>query len=374
MLLEAGYEVDVVCLRGPEESRRDTYHGVQIHRLSVQIHKDTLIRQSLNYVHFFLRALWKVSALHFRRRYRSVQVHNLPDFLVFCAIVPKVFGAAIVLDLHDLMPEFFAGRFGYGNRVWIQKAIILQERLACRFADHVITVSDHWRAALIKRGLSSEKTSVVINAADGAIFRPSSPRRTQQAGSMALIYHGTVAFRHGLDLVIEAIAILHEDAPNLTLTVLGRGDYIATLRDQARRLGLQSRVSISNDYVLAEKLPAILEEADMGIVPYRNDVFTDSLIPTKLLEYAALGIPSIAARTSAIHGLASDTMVHYFRPGDAEDLSRQLLLLYREPRRRQELAQATEQLNLRYNWTDVGSRYVELIRSMSTTSTFSRLP
>ncbi len=73
-------------------------------------------------------------------------MHNLPDFLVFSALPTKLRGVPVILDLHDLMPEFFAGRFGSGRAAaWIGRLVRLQERVSCRFADHVITVSEHWR-------------------------------------------------------------------------------------------------------------------------------------------------------------------------------------------------------------------------------------
>ena len=103
----AGYAVDVVCLRDSGEPARESHHGVEIHRLDVQIDKRSLAFQFLSYLNFGLRAMVTIARLHHRRRYTSVQVHNLPDFLVFCAIVPKLQGVGVILDLHDLMPEFF---------------------------------------------------------------------------------------------------------------------------------------------------------------------------------------------------------------------------------------------------------------------------
>jgi hypothetical protein len=70
-----------------------------------------------------------------------VQAHNLPDFLVFAALVPKLLGARLILDLHDLMPEFYASRFKSGMTSFPIRLLCWQERLSCLFAKHVITVT-----------------------------------------------------------------------------------------------------------------------------------------------------------------------------------------------------------------------------------------
>ena len=135
--------------------------------------------QFSSYVRFGARATAKVATLHRRHRYRSVQVHNLPDFLVFCALGPKLHRVPVILDLHDLMPEFFAGRFS-GRRQMLGRLVRAQEQLACRFSDHVITVSEHWRETLIARGVRPDKCSVVMNVADERIFKPAAAPSAQR--------------------------------------------------------------------------------------------------------------------------------------------------------------------------------------------------
>jgi len=115
---------------------------------------------------------------------------------------------------------------------------------------------------------------------------------------------------------------------------------------------------------LAEELPEIIRSCNLGVVPYRNDVFTDGLLPTKLMEYAAVGLPAIAARTTTIQDYFSDTMVEFFEPGDVEDLARCILALYCNPHRLADLAQGCQKFNQRYNWTRIGAEYVSLVEKL----------
>ncbi len=376
-LINHGYEVDVICPRTPGEAATDHHRGVQIYRpfrFPGRL-RGGLAGQFFRYLRFLASAAVRVTRLHRARPYDTIQVHNLPDFLVFSALIPKLSGVPVILDLHDLMPEFYAGRTGYDGKSMLARLIRWQERLACRFADHVITVSEHWRQTLIARGVPAHKCSVVMNVADDQIFHKSKanrppacrePSRTaRDPHAFRLIYHGTMVYRYGLDLALRAVAQVRHDIPTIHLTLLGGGHYVPTLIQMAQELDLGHHVTIHNHLRPAEELPEIILTADVGIVPYRNDVFTDGLLPTKLMEYAALGLPAIAARTTAIEAYFSDTMVEFFEPGDVDDLARCIRVLYGHPERLAELAQGSEKFNQRYNWTRIGTEYVALVEGLS---------
>ncbi len=365
-LLQHGYEVDVICLRGKNQPAQDTAKGVNIYRLPVKRSlKKTLTVQLLEYLFFFFLAMLKVFKLHWQQGYKVIQLHNPPDFLVFSAWLPKLFGARVILDLHDLMPEFYMGRFQQGKNSFSVRLICLQERLACGFADSVITVSHHWRQALIARGVAAEKINVVMNVADDRIFFPSpTPKHPEADGALRLIYHGTVTQRYGLDLVLQAMAKLRRQAPELHLTILGDGDDMDALMQLAQDLSLDSQVTFCREMRPAEDLPAFILAADAGIVPYRNDPFTDTLVPTKLLEYAALGLPSIAARTTAISEYFDDTMVKFFSPGSVDDLTRCLLTLYTNRAQLAQLAVGIQKFNQQYRWTDISAAYLALVEKL----------
>jgi glycosyltransferase involved in cell wall biosynthesis len=369
-LIDHGYEVDVICPRIRGEPTVDNHRGVQIYRefcLPARL-GGGLAGQFLRYFRFLVSVAITLTRLHKQRPYDTIQIHNLPDFLVFSALIPKLSGVPVILDLHDLMPEFYAGRFGHHGNSWLVRLIRWQERLACGFADHVITVSEHWRQALIERGVSAHKCSVVMNVADDNIFhlpedgRPHLPDNFE----FRLIYHGTIVYRYGLDLAIRAIDQVRHDIPDIHLTILGGGHYVPALIQMTRELDLGNHVTIYDKLRPAEELPEIIWTADVGIVPYRNDAFTDGLLPTKLMEYAALGVPAIAARTSAIKAYFSDTMVEFFEPGDADDLARCICRLYKNRERLAELAQGCRKFNQRYNWNKIGAEYVAFVERLGT--------
>lgn len=364
-LVRNGYQVDVLCLRGKKEAAVEECNGVQVIRLPVKYsYHGGLARKFLEYLRFFFLAMFKLAQLHSQQPYATVQLHNLPDYLVFAAWYPKLFGARAILDIHDLMPEFYQARFG-GNGVNLPVRLIrLQEKLACRFADHVITVSEIWRQTLIDRGVPADKCSVVMNVADHKVFNQLQEPKTGpgERDGLRLIYHGVLAYRTGMDLALRAVAKVRPQIPNIHLTIHGFGDYYRDLVALAKELDLlDEHVHFSTEAVPIEDLPDVIRAADIGLAPNRNDVFADGIVPTKLMEYAALGMPAIAARTTGIETYFRDTMVELFTPGDADDLARCILRLHSDQERLAELTRGADKFNQRYNWVKFAGEYVALV-------------
>jgi len=366
-LHDRGIDVDVLCLRGPGEPAREIVDGVTVRRLPMRRHRGRgLAWQLAEYLVFFLLAGATLTALHLRRRYRTVQVHNLPDFLVFCALVPKLTGAGVVLDLHDLMPEFMAAKRGCGMNDRLIRIVAWQERLSCRFADEVITVTDTWRTTLA-RAAPTEKVSVVMNLADPRFFRWSPRDRTELRDTWRIVYHGTLTHRYGVDLLLRAVHAVAEDMPEVHVDLLGDGDAREELVGLVAQLGLSGKVDFSDGMLEVSTLIHAIQDADVGIVPNRNDIFTDGLLPTKLLEYIAVGTPVVAARTTGIRAEFDDASVAFFDPGDADSLADCLRSLHQERTRLNQLSEAATGFSARHPWTAEADGYCELIRRAGST-------
>jgi glycosyltransferase involved in cell wall biosynthesis len=366
-LVQHGYKVDIICLRHGDEPSLDNVGGATVHRLPLRRKKKGgLFAQFFEYLTFMILAFFKLTGLHLRRRYQVIQVHNLPDFLVFVALVPKLTGSRLILDLHDLMPEFYCAKFNRSWQSWPVRLIRWQEWLSCRFAHHVITVTELWRQTLIERGISPAKCSVVMNVADPRYFNRSVV--ADQAHNLErfhLIYHGTLTQRYGVDLVLRALNEVRHELPDMYLTIQGRGEYLESLLRLVEELQLGEFVHISTEFLPITQLPELIRSAQLGFVPYRRDMFTDGILPTKLMEYAALGVPAIVARTPALMSYFDETMVEFFTPEDIDDLAHHIRLLYYDRARLRELACNTAKFHQRYNWANQSAEYIGLIDNLT---------
>lgn len=366
-LVADGFQVDVLCARDPYDSPDSGFSGIEVQRLPVWRRRGRgPVLQMLEYLAFMALASVHASMRHARRRYRTIQVHNPPDFLVFAALVPKLTGAKVILDLHDLMPEFYASRFGSSLSALPVRLIAWQERLAARFADRVITVTDTWRRTLEERGVAPDKLSVLMNLPDPAVYGPDvvEAPMPRAEGPFTFVYHGTITGRYGTDLALRALALARREVP-MRIIIHGYGDLLETLPGLAEELGIAEDVEISTRRLASEELPALLRRADAAVVPYRRDIFTDGILPTKLMEYAALGIPAIASRTPVIEEYFDDSMVRFVPPEDVEALAAAMVEMARGPELRADLARNAAQFIERHSWAATSARYVAMVRSLA---------
>ena len=142
----------VICLTNREgrEARRYVLDGVEVQELGVPKYRG---KSHAAYIGSYVRFLGAASAaclrLQRRERLDVVHVHNLPDFLVFAALIPRLRGAKVVLDVHDSIPETFASKFSHGNIRW--RALCLEEKLSALVAHRVICVNHPQRDTLVAR-------------------------------------------------------------------------------------------------------------------------------------------------------------------------------------------------------------------------------
>jgi len=367
-LVEAGFEVDVLSLSHREDPKFETVEGVNVYRLPVTRNKHGgMVSQLFEYLRFFFLVFFKLVVLYPRRKYRTIQAHNLPDFLIFSAIIPKLFGTRLILDIHDLMPEFFAMKTNKPMNSFLVRLVIIQEQLSCWFANHVVTVTDLWRVRLINRGVQASKVGVVMNVADDRHFYPRSTgsENGRSKDQFRLIYHGTFKEHYGMKELIQAIGMAREQVPGLHLTLQGAGEYYGEMTRLVEELGLQNQVTINNFALPVYDLPALINQADMGVVPNRNDLFSGDLLPTKMLEYIALGKPVIAAKTRVISHYFDDSIVQFFQPEDPASLSERIVYAYQHWDEILEQKNNFHQFTDRYNWEVVSGKYVELVSNLA---------
>jgi glycosyltransferase involved in cell wall biosynthesis len=366
-LVAAGWEVDVVCLAEPGEPRVESADRLTIHRLPVRRRRGEGLRvQLVEYLAFLARAFVEVLRLDRRRRYLSVQVHNVPDFLVFAGLGPRLRGARLILDLHDLMPEFFASRTGGSLNHPLVRLIRLQERLSCAIADRVITVTDLWRDTLAGRGVPDRKLHVVMNLPDPGLIPglPPDAPRPEPPGPPTVLYHGTLTRRYGIDVAMRAVADVSRER-DVRFLVHGRGEALPELQALAGELGLDGVVEFSTRFMPTGELPQLLGRAHVGVVTYRRDVFTDGILPTKLLEYAARGIPTVVGRTPVIERYFDESAVRFVDGSDVDEIARAIRELLDDPDARESMSRRAREIAARHTWPDEAAGYVRLIEDLT---------
>ena len=157
-LVEAGMEVDLVCLREKAiEKKRDLIDSVRIIRLPLRKRRDSKRTYILQYASFLAACFGLLTFRSLKNRYDLVHVHNMPDVLVFGALIPKLLGARVILDLHDPMPELMMSIYNLTAEKRVVRWLKRLEKLSISFADLVLTPNKAFRDLFISRGCPPEK-------------------------------------------------------------------------------------------------------------------------------------------------------------------------------------------------------------------------
>lgn len=365
-LVDRGDVVDVICLREKGEEKARMLNGVRLFQLTTDRYRGSSTAMYLaKYFQFFLAASFRLAFLHLKKPYQIIQVHTMPDFMVFVAIIPKLFGAKVVLDVHDLMPELYQSKFGIHETHWLIRFITWVERHSIGFAHKAIAVHRPHLDALARHGNPADKFIILLNLPDPKIFSKRAEAGSVSDRSFRLIYHGTVARRHGLHVALHALSSLKKEIKGLEFKIAGDGDDLPRLIDLAKELELTDCVNVSKGFVPMEELVPIILDADVGIVPILYDDFTKYMLPVKLLEYVMLGIPVVSSRTETIEAYFDDSMIHYFEPGNADDLAEKVLDVYRNPDKRERLRANADRFNRDHAWEQQKQLYYRLIDDLS---------
>jgi len=369
-LIERRVQVDVISLRQKGQKRFEIIGGAKVFRIQERVLDE---KRKWNYFFrvllFFIKSLFFLSAQHIRSPYALVHVHSIPDFEIFAAVLPKLMGAKIILDIHDIVPEFYANKFNARPNSFAIKTLIRIEKICCAFADHVIIANDLWAEKLCRRSVKPKKCTALINYPELQIFA-----RTQKQlrvdNHFSLIYPGSLNRHQGLDIAIQAMAIVKDKIPDVHLHIYGDGPERENLKALISDLKLDNIVLL-HDPVSLPEIADRMASSDVGIVPKRSDSFGNEAFSTKVMEFMAMGLPVIVSDTKIDQFYFNESLVIFFKAGDELDLAEKILSLYYNRTLRQQLIDNGLQFIKSNNWKAKEKIYFQIINSIFGASVIS---
>jgi glycosyltransferase involved in cell wall biosynthesis len=362
-LAERGDDVTAIVLRQKGTPRRRVVDGVDVFGVPLPRYRGASnLAYAVRYAAFFAAATAAVSTLHIRRPFDVIHVNNMPDAMVFTALPAKLMGAKVILDLHDPMPELYASKFIKGENHRAVRVITAAERASVSFADRVITVNEVMRDTFVRHGNPSEAFTIIQNVADPRYFPVGAALESGARGEVpTVVYHGTLARRLGLDVAIQAMRHITDLGKTMALVIIGDGDDAPRLTELVDELDLGDVVDLRLGFEPVERLLPQLIDADIGIVPAQSGPFTDNMVPSKLLEYVALGIPVVCSDLPAVRHYFSADEVSLVPPGDPEALARAITTLADDPNLRADQARRAMRFVEQHGWEAERQRYFDLI-------------
>jgi glycosyltransferase involved in cell wall biosynthesis len=362
-LAKRGDDVDVIALGQNHQPPTDIIQGVHLFRIQRRTYNEKArLSYLLKLLLFFLRSTLFLTKRQLQHRYDLIHVHSVPDFEVFAAWLPKLMGSRIILDIHDLVPEFYASKFNVTPRSMIFKLLAAIEWLSAAFADHVIVANDIWRKRLTERSTKESKCTAILNFPDRSVFFQRGRKRNGRKFTM--LYPGTLNYHQGVDVAIRAFALIKDAASDAEFHIYGRGPARDSLAALIAELRLEGRVFLK-ECVATPELATIMENSDLGVVPKRKTPFANEAFSTKILEFMAQGVPVLVSDTLVDRHYFNESLVKFFRGEEERDLADSMLLLFKDEELRHRLAEnagAYVDLN---NWDVKKELYLGIVDSLT---------
>lgn len=359
-LAERGDRVDCVCLG--EETELSLGEGsIATHRAADDKPRGGARAYLEGNARFLAGAARKVSALDRSGSFDLVEVHNMPDALVFAALRPKLRGVPLILNFHDTFPELFATLFDRPPNHPLVRLIRAEERISAAMVDGHIFVTEEARELLRHRGIEAKRSQVVMNTPDERVFGERREARTPpREGELRAVYHGGLADRFGVETLVRAVALLRGRGEPIALDVYGSdAEAAARLAAFASEVA-PAGVRVASQPTPVEEIPARVAEADLGVVPTLQDGFTELLLPVKLLEYVHMGLPVVASRLPVIERYFGDDLL-LAEPGDAASIAAAIEGVRGDPVAARTRAERASQRLAKIEWRRQRQGYLELV-------------
>jgi glycosyltransferase involved in cell wall biosynthesis len=245
--------------------------------------------------------------------------------------------AGVPAIVHQPHGHIFYGYYGT-RRTALYVAL---ERLATRWTDRIVTLTDRGTAEHLARGIGrpAQYRTVPSGVPTSELRAAAPPRRAARsrlglpADAFVVAGVGRLVAVKGFDLLVAALPVLSAAVPSTRLVIVGDGPERVALESQATALGVNQRVLFTG---LTCDIAACLAATDVLAAPSRNEGMGRALV-----EAMALGLPVIGAEVGGIPAVIADGETGCLvPPGDAGALAAALVELGRDAALRAKLGAA----------------------------------
>jgi glycosyltransferase involved in cell wall biosynthesis len=310
-LVTAGYEVTVISPKGKRgmSARRETRDGVTILRYP----QHAASGLAGYFIEYAPSMLFTTAWLLWVRAHRRIDVlHgcNPPDLFFLLGFVGRALGARYVYDQHDVNPELVAAKWGDRRLArllrWLTEKL---EKASYSTARLVIVPNDSYARIARERGKVGEERLVVVrNAPPADHFRTLAEGHGPESDSpFRFGYLGVMGSQDGVEILIEAAAILRQIQPDLEFAVdlVGDGEARPGLERLAAERGVADRL-VFHGYRQADYFVPLLARTHICVCPDPPTQFNSVSTMTKVVEYLAMGRPALIFDLQETRAVAGD--------------------------------------------------------------------
>lgn len=344
---------------------REEFGGATVHRTWIfpAANRGKVLR-SLNYASFMASAAVSGSL---RIPRPDVVVATSPQLLCAaagCALAWR-FRAPLVMEVRDLWPESLVAVGASEHRSLLVHALEGLARRLYRSAEHIVTVTEAQRAAIVGGGIAAQRLTVIPNGVDEEFL--SAGRQAAHAsggnGHFVVTYIGTMGMAHRLETLLEAAHRMRDDL-NVRFRLVGEGARRAALEEKARAMGLANVEFVGERP--RQEVPRWIAESDVCVVLLRSTEVFRTVVPSKMLEIMAVGRPmvlGVKGEASALLERAGAGVA--IEPENVDQLVTALRGLQADSQRRQRLGENGCQFVQReFLRSALATRYLNLLEGL----------
>ncbi|HEY9161940.1 MAG TPA: glycosyltransferase family 4 protein [Desulfomonilia bacterium] len=257
----------------------------------------------------------------------DVVIGTSPQFFTACAayIVSFFKRKPFIFELRDIWPESIKV-VGAMKDSFILNLLEKVEMHLYKKADLIVSVTNSFKRVLMGRGVDGNKIRVVLNGADLSNYKPMQKdeeisSRYGLEGRFVAGYVGTHGMAHALETILEAAS--KSENRDIRFLMVGDGAQKDHLKEIAAMRNLDNVVFI--DTVPKSDIARYYSLLDASIIHLKKTDLFRTVIPSKLFECMAMGIPVIfGVEGESAEIVISEDVGLTFEPENPDDLSRQI--------------------------------------------------
>jgi hypothetical protein len=309
---------------------RETMDGIDVVRVwSYITANEGFLRRTLDYVSFMMMATPASLCV----RGPDIIIATSPQFFTACAgyLVSRLRRVPYIFELRDLWPESIHA-VGALNRSFVFNWLERLELFLYHKAEVVVAVTNAFKDNLQARGIDASKVAVVTNGADLARFQPlpkdaSLVEELGLKGRFVAGYIGTHGLAHKLETLVNTARLLRDGGHHdIHFLFLGDGAAKAALKTRAQQMELRNVTFI--DSVPKAEVIRYWSLLDASIIHVRKTDLFASVIPSKLFECMAMGIPVLHGVRGESAGIVEAERAGFtFEPENSAELRDRILEL-----------------------------------------------
>lgn len=353
-------------LHSLEERRIIDQSGITGHFVQIPTIMAMIWQHSIVIAYFFTSIIIFLSTMRILKKVNpNIIVLNYPSpytgLLGF--LEGKFWKKPVVLDFNDLIAQYTANLLNFKKNSFKAKILLLFQHYLAKKSQKVIAPTRFIKKYTVSLGVPKEKIAVIPNGVDTEKFHSNKVNvaplkfKLNPSGEKLCVYCGRLDNWAGVDIITKLCDIAHTKKLKVKFLLVG---------DTAEKIFFDKENVILLEETSHERIPTILNNADIILVPFPNNEVSHAASPLKLFEGMAMQKPVIASKVSGIEEVISDEKNGFLASSnDLNEWIKKLEMIINSETLAAKIGQnARQTVQEKYDWNFLAKQYEEVLNTV----------